>query len=74
MAVTYNRKRRTSRTLTSALLDIPGVGPTRRRALLERFGSLAGVKTATIDELRQVPGISTGMADRIRQALQQLDS
>jgi excinuclease ABC subunit C len=74
VAVTYNRKRRTSRTLTSALLDIPGVGPTRRRALLERFGSLAGVKTATIDELRQVPGISTGMADRIRQALQQLDS
>jgi excinuclease ABC subunit C len=38
----YNRKRRTQRTITSELLNIPGVGPRRRRLLLERFGSLAG--------------------------------
>ncbi|HKG33196.1 MAG TPA: excinuclease ABC subunit UvrC, partial [Gemmatimonadales bacterium] len=38
----YNRKRRTQRTITSELLSIPGVGPTKRRRLLERFGSLAG--------------------------------
>jgi excinuclease ABC subunit C len=69
VAVTYNRKRRATRTLTSALLAIPGVGPARRRALLERFGSLAGVRTASVDELRTVPGISTAMAERVYQAL-----
>ncbi len=66
VAVGFNRKRRAARTLTSALLDIPGVGPTRRRALLERFGSLAGVKSATLDELKSVPGISHALAERIQ--------
>src|SRR5207253_1411061 len=41
-AVSYSRHRRARRTITSELLAIPGVGPGRRRALLERFGSLAG--------------------------------
>ena len=50
-------KRRTARTITSALLDIPGVGPTRRRLLLERFGSLAGVKSATAYRDRDPPRI-----------------
>jgi len=61
----YNRKRRAQRTITSELLDIPGVGPTRRRRLLERFGSLAGVRSATAGELAAVPGLSTALADRI---------
>src|SRR5205807_473088 len=43
-AVTYSRKRRAQRTITSELLRIPGIGPARRRVLLERFGSLAGVR------------------------------
>jgi excinuclease ABC subunit C len=61
----YNRKRRTQRTITSELLNIPGVGPSRRRLLLERFGSLAGVRTATAAELGSLPGFSTALADRI---------
>jgi excinuclease ABC subunit C len=61
----YNRKRRAQRTITSELLDIPGVGPTRRRRLLERFGSLAGVRSATAGELATVPGLSTALAERI---------
>jgi excinuclease ABC subunit C len=61
----YNRKRRTQRTITSELLNIPGVGPSRRRILLERFGSLAGVRTATAAELGSLPGFSTALADRI---------
>ena len=65
VAVTFNRKRRTVRTLTSELLAIPGVGPSRRRALLERFGSLAGVTSASFEELTAVPGISRGIAERI---------
>ena len=63
--VAYNRKRRTQRTITSALLDIPGVGPNRRRVLLERFGSLAGVKSATAAEIASLPGFSGRLAERI---------
>ncbi len=61
----YNRKRRTQRTITSELLNIPGVGPRRRRLLLERFGSLAGVKSASVSELAAVPGFSTMLAERV---------
>jgi excinuclease ABC subunit C len=61
----YNRKRRTQRTITSELLNIPGVGPTRRRLLLERFGSLAGVKSASVSELATLPGFSTTLAERV---------
>ena len=61
----YNRQRRTTRTITSELLNIPGVGPNRRRHLLERFGSLAGVRSASVAELATVPGLSTRLAERI---------
>ncbi len=61
----YNRKRRTQRTITSELLSIPGVGPTKRRRLLERFGSLAGVRSASVAELASVPGFSVRQAERI---------
>ena len=67
--VTYNRKRRTERTITSALLTIPGVGPSRRRALIERFGSLAGVKSANLAEIAGLPGFSTKLAERILETL-----
>jgi len=65
VAVTFNRKRRAARTLTSELLAVPGVGPARRRALLERFGSLAGVQSASAEELAAVPGVSRPLAERI---------
>src|SRR2546427_3629028 len=68
-AVSYSRKRRAERTITSELLAVPGIGPTRRRALLERFGSLAGVKTATPAEIAALPGFSTRLAERILERL-----
>jgi excinuclease ABC subunit C len=64
-AVSYSRHRRARRTITSELLTIRGIGPGRRRALLERFGSLAGVKTATPAEIASLPGFSTTLAERI---------
>jgi excinuclease ABC subunit C len=67
--VAYSRKRRSQRTITSELLDIPGVGPARRTRLLERFGSLAGVKSASAAEIAAVPGFSTTLAERILVAL-----
>jgi excinuclease ABC subunit C len=65
----YSRQRQTRRTITSELLDIPGIGPNRRRAILERFGSLAGARTASPDELASVPGVSRRLAERIHQYL-----
>jgi excinuclease ABC subunit C len=64
-AVTYSRQRRSRRTITSQLLTIPGVGPNRRRKLLERFGSVAGVRTATREEIASLPGFSRTLAERI---------
>jgi excinuclease ABC subunit C len=63
--VAYNRKRRSARTVTSALLDIPGVGPERRTVLLRSFGSLAGVRSATAEEIAVLPGFSTQLGQRI---------
>jgi excinuclease ABC subunit C len=67
--IAYSRNRRKARTVTSALLDIPGVGASRRRVLLERFGSLAGVKSATPAEIASLPGFSVKLAERILYAL-----
>ena len=55
-AVTFHRRARTMRDLRSELDDVAGVGPRRRRVLLTTFGSLAGVRRATREELAAVVG------------------
>ncbi|MGE0462129.1 MAG: excinuclease ABC subunit UvrC [Vicinamibacterales bacterium] len=55
-AVTFHRQARAMRDLRSELDDIPGVGPRRRKTLLTRFGSVAGVRRATREELTAVVG------------------
>ena len=55
-AVTFHRRARTMRDLRSELDAVPGIGPRRRRALLKAFGSLAGVRRATREELDSVVG------------------
>ena len=55
-AVTFHRRARAMRDLRSELDAVPGIGPARRRLLLERFGSAANVRRATRDELRGVVG------------------
>ncbi len=64
-AVTFQRARRAKRTVTSQLLEIPGVGPNRRRALLKAFGSVQGVKDAGFDAIAAVPGFSKGLAAKV---------
>lgn len=58
VAISFHRKRRSKRTLQSALDDIPGIGPAKRKALLKHFGSLKKVEIATEEDLKQVKGIS----------------
>ena len=64
-AVQYNRQRRGSKAIRSALDDIEGIGPKRRQALLLHFGSVARIKTASREELAQVPGMNRPTAERI---------
>jgi excinuclease ABC subunit C len=66
-AVGFHRKVRAQRTLRSELDDIPGVGPAKRRKLLSRFGSLRGVRGASLTDLATAVGAA--MAARIRQHL-----
>jgi len=68
-AITGHRAQRGKARKTSKLEDLPGVGPARRKALVARFGGLAGVLTASIEQLAEIPGISREMADRIYSAL-----
>jgi excinuclease ABC subunit C len=66
-AVGFHRKVRAQRTLRSELDDIPGVGPAKRRKLLSRFGSLRGVRGASLADLATAVGAA--VAARIRQHL-----
>jgi len=68
-AITGHRGRRQKAVVHSVLEDIPGVGASRRRALLTHFGGLQGVRKAGIEELSGIPGINQQMAARIFKAL-----
>jgi excinuclease ABC subunit C len=68
-AVTYNRKRRTMRTVTSELLKVPGIGPVKRRRLLQEFGSIQGVREATEEAISRVPGFNAEQARRLLETL-----
>ncbi len=61
-AVTFHRKARSMRDLRSELDEVPGIGPRRRRTLLTAFGSLAGVRRATREELEAVVGTRAASA------------
>jgi excinuclease ABC subunit C len=66
-AITAHRSQRNKIGLASQLDSIPGVGPARRRQLLKRFGSLEGIRAASVDELAQV--IPLAVAQAVKAAL-----
>jgi excinuclease ABC subunit C len=61
-ANTAHRKLRTRTGLASRLDVVPGIGPRRRKALIQRFGSVADIKEASAEELSEVPGINLALA------------
>ncbi|MBX5490919.1 MAG: excinuclease ABC subunit UvrC [Chloroflexi bacterium] len=68
-AITYHRQLRGKRTLHSRLDDIRGIGPKRRKALIQAFGSWRGVKAASVDEIAAVPGMTRRTAELVKAQL-----
>ncbi len=65
-AIGYHGRLRLKRGIVSALDSVPGIGPKRKKALLNRFGSVKALKEATIEEIAAVPGINKSVLARIR--------
>jgi len=68
-AITYHRQLRAKRGMRSALDDVPGVGPTRKKALLKKFGSLQAIRDAEVSEIAATPGLTGRVASTIKERL-----
>ncbi|MEV5428720.1 excinuclease ABC subunit UvrC [Streptomyces sp. NPDC052701] len=68
-AITYQRTKRARRLRSSPLDDVPGLGETRKQALLRHFGSLKRLRSATVDQICEVPGIGRKTAETVAVAL-----
>jgi excinuclease ABC subunit C len=69
-AITAHRNRRTKLGLVSRLEAVPGIGPARRKALLNQFGSIENIQHASIEELQTIPGITAELAGAIKTHLE----
>ncbi|MDT7570489.1 MAG: excinuclease subunit, partial [Actinomycetota bacterium] len=72
-AITYHRQKRSTSMLVSLLDDVPGLGGTRRKALMKQFGSLKRLRAATVEELMAVPGIGRRTAEAVQAAIAEPD-
>ena len=68
-AITHHRQRRSRSMVDSLLDDVPGLGTTRRKALMVHFGSLKRLRAAAAEEIAEVPGIGPRTADAVVAAL-----
>ena len=68
-AITFHRERRSKRSVTSALDLVPGIGAKRRRMLMRRFGSVRGLKEASLDDIAAVPGMTLKLARQVKEYL-----
>lgn len=69
-AITAHRNARSKKGLASRLESIPGVGPARRKVLLNKFGSIQGILDASVEEIASLPGISPELAQSIKAGLE----
>ncbi len=68
-AVTFHRKKRSKSAFKSALDELPGVGPKRKKALIREFGSVKRIREASVDQLAAVEGIGRALAEQIKATL-----
>ena len=65
-ALSHHRTQRRRSGITSQLDTIQGIGPARRKALLQTFGDLDGIRSAEIEEIETIPGINRDLAERVK--------
>jgi excinuclease ABC subunit C len=70
-AITFQRARRTKKTIKSSLDDIEGIGPAKRKILLKAFGSVKSIKEASLEQLQAVKGLSNANAKAVFDHLRQ---
>jgi excinuclease ABC subunit C len=70
-AITYQRTKRAKRFRAGPLDEVPGLGDTRKQALIKHFGSVKKLRSATIDQICEVPGIGRKTAETIAVTLAQ---
>ena len=68
-AITFHRELRTKAQSVSVLDDVEGVGPKRKRAILRRFGSLKGLRAASVDQVAEVEGLPRSVAEEVWQTV-----
>jgi excinuclease ABC subunit C len=68
-AIAYHKQVRRKAQFASALDAVPGIGPTRKKALLKHFGSLARIHAASLDELKTAPKMTAAAAEALYAAL-----
>ena len=68
-AITFHRQQRKKNSISSSLLGIDGIGPTRAKELLRRFGSLKNIRQASMEELLSVKGMTRPAAEALQRAL-----
>ena len=68
-AISYHRKLRHKEAVASALDDIPGIGPRRKRALLRKFGSVEAIRQASLDDVSKTEGITPALARKVKDGL-----
>ena len=68
-AIEYHRSLRSKAQVKSSLDDIPGIGPSRRKALMKHFKSIEDIRNASVEEIAEVPGIPANVAIKIKEFL-----
>jgi excinuclease ABC subunit C len=68
-AITAHRTRRDKAGVASVLDSIPGIGPSRRKALLSHFGGIDAIREATLEEIRSVKGMNEKLAQSVKENL-----
>jgi excinuclease ABC subunit C len=68
-ALAYHKRLRHKEGIASALDSIPGIGPKRKKVLIREFGSVRGIKEASIDQLAAVEGMTGKLADKLKEYL-----
>ena len=68
-AITFHRNLRSRSSVVSAMDLVTGIGPKRKKMLIRRFGSVKGIKQASVDDIAAVPGMTRSLAARLKQTL-----